>query len=78
VASWYKTAKPRGSGDKVNGAVVRPNEVTKCPWGAVMDHALQAHVWNMGTCRLNAKGDAQVETPQEPEYQCEAQGRTGP
>jgi hypothetical protein len=32
----------------------------------------------MGTCRLNAKGDAQVETPQEPEYQCEAQGRTGP
>lgn len=35
-------------------------------------------VWNVGTCRLNVKGEAQVEIPQEPEYQGEAQGRIGP
>jgi hypothetical protein len=34
-----------------------------------------ARVWNLGTCRLDAKGVAQVEDPQGLEYQCEAQGR---
>jgi hypothetical protein len=28
----------------VNGAVVRPNEVIKCPWGAVKVHVLSPHM----------------------------------
>jgi len=39
---------------------------------------IQAFVWNMGTCRLDAKGDTQVEVPQELEYRCKAQGRNNP
>ena len=39
---------------------------------------IQAFVRNVGTCRLDAKGDAQVEEPQGPEYRCEAQGRSNP
>jgi len=35
----------------------------------------QAFVWNMGTCRLDAKGDSQAEILQEIEYRCKAQGR---
>jgi hypothetical protein len=35
----------------------------------------QAFMWNVGTCRLDVKGETQVETLQEFEYQCEAQGR---
>jgi len=38
----------------------------------------QAFVWNVGTCRLDVKGDTQVENPQELEYRCEAQGRNDP
>ena len=38
----------------------------------------QALVRNVGTCRLDAKGDLQVEAPRGAEYRCEAQGRTGP
>ena len=38
----------------------------------------QAQVRNLGTCRLDAKGAAQVEAPQGPEYRCEAQGRITP
>ena len=29
---------------------------------------IQAFVWNVGTCRLDAKGDTQAEIPQESEY----------
>ena len=35
---------------------------------------IQAFVRNVGTCRLDVKGEIQVETPQESEYRCEAQG----
>ena len=38
----------------------------------------QALVWNVGTWRLDAKGEAQVVAPQVREYQCETQGRTTP
>ena len=37
----------------------------------------QALVWNVGTCRLDAKGDLQVADPLGAEYRCRAQGRTG-
>lgn len=40
-------------------------------------NVIQAFARNLGTCRSDAKGAAQVEAPQEPEYQCRAQGRTG-
>jgi hypothetical protein len=39
---------------------------------------IQAFVWNVGTCRFDAKGATQAETPQESEYRCEAQGRSNP
>ena len=32
---------------------------------------------NVGTCRLDAKGDRQAEDPRGAEYRCGAQGRTG-
>jgi hypothetical protein len=34
-------------------------------------------VWNVGTLRLDAKGDLQVVDPLGTEYRCRAQGRTG-
>ena len=37
-----------------------------------------AQVWNLGTCRLDAKGAIQAENPQDSEYRCEAQGRSNP
>ena len=37
-----------------------------------------AQVRNLGTCRLDAKGAAQVEAPQGPESRGEAQGRITP
>ena len=37
-----------------------------------------AFVRNVGTCRLDVKGEIQVEIPQESEYRCEAQGRSIP
>jgi hypothetical protein len=37
---------------------------------------IQAFVRNVGTCRLDVKGEAQVEDPREREYRCGAQGRT--
>jgi hypothetical protein len=39
-ATRHQAPKPSCSGDKLTGAVVRPNEVTKCPWGAVKVHVL--------------------------------------
>jgi len=36
----------------------------------------QALVRNVGTSRLDAKGDLQVADPQGAEYRCEAKGRT--
>ena len=39
---------------------------------------IQALMWNVGTCRSDVKGEAQVEAPQEPEYQSRAQGRSDP
>jgi len=39
---------------------------------------VQALVWNVGTCRLDVKGEAQVEILREPEYQYKAQGRMAP
>jgi len=36
----------------------------------------QASVWNVGTCRLDVKGETQAENLQESEYRCKAQGRT--
>jgi hypothetical protein len=38
----------------------------------------QAFLWNVGTWRADAKGAAQAEAPQEPEYRCGAQGRIDP
>ena len=38
----------------------------------------QAFVWNVGTCRLDVKGETQAENLQESEYRCEAQGRMAP
>lgn len=38
----------------------------------------QAFVWNVGTCRLDDKGETQAETLQESEYRSEAQGRMTP
>jgi len=37
----------------------------------------EALVWNVGTLRLDAKGDLQVADPLGAEYRCRAQGRTG-
>jgi hypothetical protein len=31
---------------------------------------MQAFVWNVGTYDMDAKGEIQVDTPQESEYQC--------
>lgn len=39
---------------------------------------IRALVWNVGTCRLDAKGAMQAETPQVLEYRCEAQGQSNP
>ena len=39
---------------------------------------VQALVWNVGTCRLDVKGEAQAENLQEPEYRGKAQGRMTP
>ena len=39
---------------------------------------IQAFGWNVGTCRCDAKGGAQVEDPREPEYRCTARGRSNP
>jgi len=39
---------------------------------------VQAHVWNVGTCRLGVKGDAQAEILQELEYRYKARGRMTP
>jgi len=36
---------------------------------------IQAFMWNLGTCRGDAKGAFQVAVPQEIEYQCTTQGR---
>jgi len=41
-------------------------------------NVVQALVWNVGTCRLDVKGEAQVENLREPEYRCKAQGRMTP
>ena len=52
-----------------------------CPLGVRHEGGvilIQAFVWNVGTCRLDAKGATQAETPQESEYRCEAQGRSNP
>jgi len=38
----------------------------------------QAFVWNVGTCRLDDKGETQAETLQESEYRSKAQGRMAP
>jgi len=35
-------------------------------------------MWNVGTCRSDAKGETQVEAPQVSEYRCGAQGRSDP
>jgi hypothetical protein len=40
--------------------------------------SVQAFVWNVGTCDLDAKGVLRVEDPRGAEYQGEAQGRTSP
>ena len=39
---------------------------------------VRAQAWNLGTCRLDAKGDVQADIPQGPEYRCGAQGRNDP
>jgi len=39
---------------------------------------VQAQARNLGTCRLDVKGDTQGEAPQGFEYRCEAQGRNDP
>jgi hypothetical protein len=38
---------------------------------------VQGFVRNVGTYRLDAKGEVQVEDPQGGAYRCEAKGRTG-
>jgi hypothetical protein len=35
-------------------------------------------VWNVGTYRLDAKGELRVDDPLGAEYRCEAKGRSGP
>ena len=52
-----------------------------CPLGVRHEGGvslIQAQMWNLGTCRLDAKGATQAEIPQEAEYRCEAQGRSNP
>ena len=52
-----------------------------CPLGVRHEGGVSlilAQVWNLGTCRLDAKGAIQAEIPQESEYRCEAQGRSNP
>jgi hypothetical protein len=39
---------------------------------------IQAWVWNVGTCRLEAKGDTRVVAPHASEYRSGAQGRHTP
>ena len=39
---------------------------------------IQALVWNVGTCRLDAKGATQAEIPRGSEYRGEAQRRSNP
>lgn len=39
---------------------------------------IRALVWNVGTCRLDAKGAIQAEIPQGSEYRREAQGQSNP
>jgi len=42
------------------------------------ESADQARAWNLGTCRLDAKGEVQADNPRGQEYRCEAQGRNDP
>ena len=52
-----------------------------CPGGVRHEggvNSVQALVWNVGTCRPDAKGEAQAADPREPEYRCGAQGRSHP
>lgn len=52
-----------------------------CPLGVRHEGGVSlilAQMWNLGTCRLDAKGATQAEIPQESEYRCEAQGRSNP
>jgi hypothetical protein len=52
-----------------------------CPGGVRHEGGVtvvQAGVRNVGTCRPDAKGEAQVEAPQAREYQGGAQGRSRP
>ena len=67
------------------GRVVNPGQVQREPaaWlggtrhkGGVTLH--QALVWNVGTCRLDVKGEIQGADPQGCEARCEAQGRSDP
>ena len=39
---------------------------------------IRALVWNVVTCRLDAKEAIQAELPQVSEYRCEAQGQSHP
>ena len=56
-------------GDPLTASVASGMKVARVrPW-------LEHGTW--GTCRLDAKGGAQVEAPRGPEYQCGAQGRMG-
>ena len=45
----------------------------RCKSGVTL---LQAFARDLGTCRSDDKGEAQVEDPQGREYRCGAQGRT--
>ena len=77
VESVGMTSKP--------GRVVGPGQVlrqsaycqggVRCKGGV---SAFQAGKGNLGTCRSDVKGAAQVEAPREPEYRCGAQGRITP
>jgi len=76
----------KASGRRQNrGVVVHPGAVwgqpAYCPGGVRHEGSVtgvQARVWNVGTCRPDAKGAAQVDAPQEPEYRSGAQGRNTP
>jgi hypothetical protein len=78
----------RGSVDNCNRCQNRgldntPGQVRRGPefWSGGIRHRggvtlFQALEWNLGSCRSDAKGAVQAETPQEPEYQCGAQWRS--
>jgi len=71
--------------DVKTGGVVDPGEVWGIPvyrpFGVRHEGGVtlaQALVWNVGTCRPDVKGEAQVAAPREPEYRGGAQGRSRP